>query len=722
MAKKTDIKDFLKMMGRMQEEDYVTADEFYKMFNAVLEAVKASAVNNNGKVSEIQKEADKQAKKLEGHFRELLSAVDARMKKVKDGERGTDGRTPVAGIDYPDYQEIRDFIKDAVSRLPKPQDPAEVITADYIRNALVLLEGNERLPWTAIDGLEDKIDEFVRKAEANLRTKPQFVHGGVSITGATGSGGTTSPLTTKADLWTYTTTDARLGVGADATVLTADSTTPTGLKWAVPAGGGDVAKVGTPVDGQIGVWTGDGTLEGDSALTFDTTTDSLVVAASGKFKFGAVTILDDTTGTTTLSNIDAIDATTETTLEAALDFVATETDPVVGAVTGIVKADGAGNISAATQGTDYYAPSGTDVAVADGGTGASTAADAIHNLVDGTSLTAATVAGTDKVLIQDTDGSNVLKTVTAQSIADLASGGSGDVSKVGTPVDNQIGVWTGDGTIEGDTALTFDTTTDTLSTGTTGVVVTGSIELGHATDTTITRTGAGAIAVEGTAVLLSGGALGTPSSGTLTNCSGLPLSGVTDSTTEALGVGTLELGHASDTTLSRSAAGVLAVEGVNVLTVAGGTLTGDINLGENTGIDLDESLSADGKYTCIAIDGTAGATLAFGDLVYLAVADSRWELADADAASTSGTVLLGICVLAAAADGNATKILLHGTVRADTAFPALTVGAPVYVSTTAGDVQVAAPSATDDVVRVLGYALTADSMYFNPSPDHITIV
>jgi len=43
--------------------------------------------------------------------------------------------------------------------------------------------------------------------------------------------------------------------------------------------------------------------------------------------------------------------------------------------------------------------------------------------------------------------------------------GTGDVSKVGIPADNQIGVWTGDGTIEGDTALTFNTTTDTLTTG-----------------------------------------------------------------------------------------------------------------------------------------------------------------------------------------------------------------------------------------------------------------
>ncbi len=88
-----------------------------------------------------------------------------------------------------------------------------------------------------------------------------------------------------------------------------------------------------------------------------------------------------------------------------------------------------------------------------------------------------------------------------------------------------------------------------------------AINLGHASDTTITRTGAGAIAVEGVAVLLSGGALGTPSSGTLTNCGGLPLSGVVDSTSEALGVGSLEIGHASDTTLARVRAGVASLEG-----------------------------------------------------------------------------------------------------------------------------------------------------------------
>ncbi len=55
--------------------------------------------------------------------------------------------------------------------------------------------------------------------------------------------------------------------------------------------------------------------------------------------------------------------------------------------------------------------------------------------------------------------------------------------------------------------------------------------------------------------------LGTPVSGTLTNCTGLPVSGIAASTSTAVGVGSIEVGHASDTTVSRVGAGQLAVEG-----------------------------------------------------------------------------------------------------------------------------------------------------------------
>ena len=65
---------------------------------------------------------------------------------------------------------------------------------------------------------------------------------------------------------------------------------------------------------------------------------------------------------------------------------------------------------------------------------------------------------------------------------------SGDVSKVNTPVDNQVGVWTGDGTIEGDEDLTFNGTTlsSTFSGNLTGNV-TGNVS-GSAATLATTRT------------------------------------------------------------------------------------------------------------------------------------------------------------------------------------------------------------------------------------------
>lgn len=152
------------------------------------------------------------------------------------------------------------------------------------------------------------------------------------------------------------------------------------------------------------------------------------------------------------------------------------------------------------------------------------------------------------------------------------------------------------------------------------------------------------------------------------------------------------------------------------LQLAGGTMTGNITLGENTGIALDPAGSADGKWTGITITGVAGETLAFGDLVYLKAADSRWWLTDADAAATGGPVMVAMCIVGGNAAATVT-LLLQGQIRADAKFPALTIGAPVYLGETAGAIQVAIPTGADNVIKVVGWALTADEIYFNPSPE-----
>lgn len=77
----------------------------------------------------------------------------------------------------------------------------------------------------------------VNKAAAGSLTLAQYQGGTLYFVSASSAiffadAGFTSPLTTKGDLYTYSTADARLGVGTNGQVLTADSTQATGLKWA----------------------------------------------------------------------------------------------------------------------------------------------------------------------------------------------------------------------------------------------------------------------------------------------------------------------------------------------------------------------------------------------------------------------------------------------------------------------------------------------------------
>ncbi len=112
----------------------------------------------------------------------------------------------------------------------------------------------------------------------------------------------------------------------------------------------------------------------------------------------------------------------------------------------------------------------------------------------------------------------------------------------------------------------------------------------------ITTTGTGG-EVRATSPTLVTPILGTPTSGTLTNCT-IPVSGITASTVTAIGVGSVELGHATDTTIARVSAGVVSIEGANIIvsggalgTPASGTLTSCTGLPE-AGLTLADNTTA----------------------------------------------------------------------------------------------------------------------------------
>lgn len=369
-------------------------------------------------------------------------------------------------------------------------------------------------------------------------------------------------------------------------------------------------------------------------------------------------------------------------------------------------------------------------------------------------------------------------------------GGGGDVSKVGTPVDNQVGVWTGDGTIEGTTGFTYDGA-NLLLTGDIGATGT-RITKGWFTDLTVTNAIAGAVTgnagtvtnatlttaltvntgtvtltgnVAGSVLTIGAGAVSVSGSNTgdqdltgyvaksLFNANTIIAATVDDTpaaleVTEQTLVGRLTGGNISAVAMGIADNNVLQIDDadaaendycklttsgvvgrsysevlgdIGALGTAGGTMTGNITLGENASIALDPAGSADGKYTGITVTGVAGATVAFGDLITLDKDDSRWELVDISVAAAATGDARGIMGMAVSAgnDGDAITILLNGIIRADANFPALTIGAAVYASTS-GDIVVTQPSTKDYVIRIVGYALTTDEIYFNPENDWIS--
>lgn len=113
----------------------------------------------------------------------------------------------------------------------------------------------------------------------------------------------------------------------------------------------------------------------------------------------------------------------------------------------------------------------------------------------------------------------------------------------------------------------------------------------------------------------------------------------------------------------------------------------------------------------------AGYSSTIMDLVYLN-ANGKWLEADADATGTSIN-LLGIA-LEAKTDTQAMNVALSGSFVRDDTWN-WTIGVPLYVSGTIGEMTETKPTGSGDVVRTVGYAVTADVIFFAPSSDYVTL-
>lgn len=348
--------------------------------------------------------------------------------------------------------------------------------------------------------------------------------------------------------------------------------------WSTPAAGGDVTKVGTPANNQMAVWTGDGTLEGTSDFTFDGTNLNLITGKN--FQIARATILSDSAGTTTLSNIDALDATTEATIEGAIDTLANLTSIQGRTVT---LADAGANAIFGWDDTAgaYENLSAAEALAATGVTASATelnyvggVTSAIQTQLDQRVTAASTFATDNSILRSDGTGrgaksTGVFATMTDAGGMSLASidvfSSTVPPNGVYRPAANSLG----------------------LSAGSTGRVFLAGSALspvttdGYALGTTANQWSDLFLAEGGVINWDNGDATLTQSGNTIT------FGGITTfnvGTTTSVGLGTIEVGHASDTTITRVSAGKIAVEGVNVVTTSStDTLTNKtIALGSNT--------------------------------------------------------------------------------------------------------------------------------------------
>ena len=133
----------------------------------------------------------------------------------------------------------------------------------------------------------------------------------------------------------------------------------------------------------------------------------------------------------------------------------------------------------------------------------------------------------------------------------------------------------------------------------------------------------------------------------------------------------------------------------------------------DTILALGAKLTTDATYRGLTMSVTvdtnavgAGALLAIGT-------DGNFDEADADAIANMYMLVIAL------ESGTGTKLVLTQGQVCYTGWN-WTVGTPIYASVTQGTMSQTAVADTDDVNVIVGFALSADTIYFNPYAGYVT--
>ena len=196
---------------------------------------------------------------------------------------------------------------------------------------------------------------------------------------------------------------------------------------------------------------------------------------------------------------------------------------------------------------------------------------------------------------------------------------------------------------------------------------------------------------------------------------------------------TLDMSEAGAATFNShiTASGNISASGdveSKTLNVNKGELTGSITTQGPFNIHYGNSSTATGSlsngqgYGEIISIGIVHASCEAGHICYNT--NNIWRGADADFVTAAGDVMLGVGL--ETGTGVQGPILVRGVARLQAGHIADTSGQngdALYLSTEVGHVQFAPPSATGDVVRIVGYCLNEDDdiIYFNPDNTFIEV-